>query len=238
MTNYYNPSSRLGRKKIKQAYSKILLATFLTIALITGVICLGIPFLIKLSGFLGNRSSPESITDTTPPFPPRLEPVSEATNSAELTVKGFSEPNSLVEIFINGESYQKVSVTNEGIFEVSIDLNDGENRILAQATDNAKNVSQPSTTLFINYQKKEPKLEISEPENNIIVKNDKRIINIEGITNVDNSVNINGRYVIVDQEGAFSYPYTLNDGENIIKIQAFDSAGNQKTVERKITYSP
>jgi len=241
MPEFYSSSSRLGRKKIKQAYFKIFSAITFSILLILAVIYLGIPGLVKLSGFLGNfRSSFEPVptSDTTPPFPPRLEPISEATNSAEITVKGFSEPDSTVELFLNGETYKRVLASKDGGFEAKIILQEGENRLLAQVTDNANNVSQPSQTLFITYRKSGPKLEISEPKDNANFRGGDRTINIQGFSDSETTVTINDRYVILNQDGSFSYPYSLSDGENLIKIIATDLAGNETIVERKVNYSP
>lgn len=240
MSQFYKPSSRLAKKRLKEAYRKSALAIIVSIILIVGVLYLGIPVLVKLSTLLGNfRSSfePVTTTDTTPPFPPRLEPVSEATNSSEISVKGFSEPGSTLELFINGETYKKVLTPVDGSFEIDVTLKEGENRILAQATDNAKNISHPSETLFVTYQKKGPKLEISEPRENTEFKNE-RTINVQGITDPEASVTVNDRYVIIDQEGFFSFPYSLIDGENTLKIMATDQAGNEITREIKVKYSP
>ena len=241
MTDFYNSSSRLSRKKIKQAYWRIFLATVISILLITAIVYLGIPGLVKLSVLLGNfRSSFEPITtsDTTPPFPPRLEPVSEATNSANVTVKGFSEPESTVELFLNGETYKKVIVGSDGTFSVNVLLIEGGNRILAQATDNAKNVSQPSETVFVTYEKKGPKLEISQPQEGENFTGDKRTIEIQGFSDSGATVTINERYVILNQDGSFSHSYSLKDGENLLRIIAADEAGNETIIEKKVKYSP
>lgn len=240
MTDFYSSSSRLGRKKLKQAYLKIFSAITFSILLVLAVIYLGIPGLVKLSGFLGNfRSSSEPVTtfDTTPPFPPRLESISEATNSAQILIKGLSEPGSTVELFLNGETYKKVLASKDGAFEAKIVLEEGENRILAQATDNANNVSQPSQTLFITYRKSGPKLEVSEPKDNANFKGKDRTINIQGFSDPEATVTINDRYVILNPDGSFSYPYSLSEGENLLKIVAIDLAGNETVVERKVNYS-
>ena len=50
------------------------------------------------------------------------------------------------------------------------------------------------------------------------------------------AVTINDRMVVIKTDNSFSYGYPLNEGDNILNIVATDAAGNQTTVQRKVTY--
>ena len=63
-----------------------------------------------------------------------------------------------------------------------------------------------------------------------------RIPSVDGMTYDNVTVTINDRMVVIKTDNSFSYTYPLNDGDNILKIVATDAAGNQTTVQRKVTY--
>ena len=66
---------------------------------------------------------------------------------------------------------------------------------------------------------------------------EKKAVIVTGKVKEDSTVTINGRFVVVQNDGSFSYDFPLNDGDTILKITATDEAGNQTSVERKVTYS-
>lgn len=73
------------------------------------------------------------------------------------------------------------------------------------------------------------KLEITEPENNLVIKKDKIIVS--GITEPKNSVAVlteeSNELVLADEEGVFSAEVKLVSGANEIKIISIDK-NNQK----------
>ena len=234
-------SSRLAKKEEARNLRRALLFSFLTLALALGLIFLGTPALIKMAIFIGNLRSasvPIETKDTLPPAPPKLKPLPAATNSAQITLEGFAEAGSTVEIFLSGISTKKTITETDGSFLVSnLELTLGRNEIEVQATDKAGNTSQKSNKLVIIYDETPPDLIIKEPVKGASFFTPEKQIEIKGETEPEATVTVNGRFVIVDSEGKFNYPLTLSEGENRIKITATDQAGNQTEEEITINYS-
>jgi bacillopeptidase F len=232
--------SRLARFEEKRAYQRLFLSILATITIILMVIFLGIPALVKFSIFIGGiKGGPETTQDTTKPFPPILESPGEATNSATITISGYAEPESTLEVFLNARSFKKILVGGDGQFSIaSIILTEGENKITGKATDQAGNTSTESQAVTITYKKTQPKLELSKPADNENFNGDNKEAEVSGLTDPGNNLTVSGRFVRVRPDGSFSYSYPLVTGENLLKIVATDIAGNQTTVERKVNYSP
>ena len=80
-----------------------------------------------------------------------------------------------------------------------------------------------------------PKLEVSQPNDNS--KTNKQEIKIEGKTDKETYIKINGQPVVVDSQGSFVTLFKLNEGDNSIEIIAEDIVGNQEKKTIKVTYS-
>lgn len=235
------PISRLARFEERRAYRRIIFSVLGTIIILVSFLFLGIPALREFSLFMANLRGGSDLTtqDTTPPYTPRLEAPYTATNSATITISGYAEPNTSVEIFLNGLTFKKILIGNDGNFILpNINLSEGENKITAQAKDAANNQSQPADPLIIIYKKTPPKLEITQPNDGENFSGENKNASIVGLTDTETTVTVNNRFVMVKNDGSFSYSYPLNSGENLSKIIATDKAGNQTTVEKKVNYSP
>lgn len=234
--------SRLAHFEEKRAYRRLLLTLTASLIILLSLIFLGIPALIKFSlliSSLKGSSETSTISDTTPPYPPRLEAPYTATNSAKIAVSGYGEPGTTLEVFLNGASLKKILFGNDGQFSLSdISLTEGENKITATAKDATGNISQPGNTLVIIYKKTPPALDITEPQDGQSFNGENKEAKITGITEAGAIVTINGRLVMVRHDGTFTYSLPLSSGENLIKIIASDIAGNQTIVERRVNYAP
>ncbi|HUV42741.1 MAG TPA: helix-turn-helix domain-containing protein [Patescibacteria group bacterium] len=80
-----------------------------------------------------------------------------------------------------------------------------------------------------------PRLEVYSPIDNEKIVNEEVLI--EGGTDPDNSVTINGRLTQLDEEGKFSYRLRLTSGENKIVIEATNRIGRKTKQTRTIYYS-
>ena len=234
--------TRLRRKQEQKNIRLALFYIVLTLILAFVIIFVGIPLLIKMAVFLGNlRGSamlPEQ-KDTIPPSPPRIVVPYEATNSAQLSIEGYTEPGAMVKIYLSGFSASEVVADNDGIFKIeNLKLTSGRNEITAVAKDAAGNESHPSFASVVEYDTTPPELEITRPENGTTIKGLNELISLEGKTEEGAKIFINGRLVIVGPEGQFSYQYSLKEGENNFKIVAQDRASNQTEKEIKVNYSP
>jgi hypothetical protein len=234
--------SRLAKKEERRSLRQAIFFGFLTIVFLLLLIFLGIPALIKMAIFLGeirSSSQPVKTEDVLPPAPPIISPLPEATNSAQIVLRGFAEPGATVEVFLNGSSKAKLVVEKNGEFSSSkITLTSGRNEIMAQAIDSAGNASQNSAKMIIYYDLSAPKLTISEPPDGSDYYGEENQIKIAGITEEGAAVTINGRLIVINQDGSFETTLNLKEGGNPIKIVATDQAGNQTEKEISVNYSP
>ncbi len=230
------------RSEEKKLYRKLLFILAVIFLVVFLFIYTGLPLLAKiivaLTSVNQNTVSQNQTGGSLYIFPPVLDPQPESTNSAELRLSGYSEKETTVLIYLNGDEAAKVLTDKNGRFQTSkLSLKDGNNTIYA-LTVIKNQESNHSSTISILYKKSLPLLEINNPADNEKFTSDSREITVKGSTDPGNRVTINDRFVIVNQDGKFSHNVRLLDGENIFKIIASDSAGNQTAEERKVTFIP
>jgi hypothetical protein len=230
------PRSRLARTEEKSNKKKAYLYIFLTIISLILLLFLGIPSIVKMASFLTElRSSgePIGVEDTTPPAPPQMDELPEATNKSAMTISGTAESGATVVIYLNGEALETIA-DNSGEFSYTSGINKGENVVYALVRDSAGNESQTTQEYFIVFDNEAPDLDISSPEDGAEFFGSKqRQVSIEGATEENVKVTINERFVVVESDGTFTFTTTLNEGENGFSIKAEDNAGNQE--EKTIT---
>ena len=235
--------SRLSRKEGKRYIRQSALLTVLTILLLIALLFWGIPSLIKLAIFLGDlRSSTQPITgeDVLPPPPPVIQPVAEATNSAVLELSGFAEEGSTVVLSLNGSDAYETLVDSGGEFLFdSVKLDQGDNAIFATSTDTAGNKSKASSTTTVVLDQSLPTLSVDAPQDGQAFYGPmQKVARVSGRVDPGSTVLVNNSFVILSQEGVFSYLVPLNEGDNIIAITAQDRAGNQVQKEIKVSFAP
>ena len=168
--------------------------------------------------------------------PPTLNQTVSATNSASISVNGYSMPNKTVKLYVNGDYYDSTMVKDDRTFVFkNVTLQEGENTIKAKTVDTGNNESAFSEDMVISFNNKAPTLDIDTPnDGQSFSKDDPNPVKVAGKTNSGERVTINGFWAIVDDEGKFSYMYRLQNGDNTIKIEASDDAGNKTTKEIKV----
>jgi hypothetical protein len=227
--------SRLARKEYKENLRKTYLYGLLTVLLVIGLLVFGIPVLIKIAIFLGNLKSaytPIQKESLLAPAAPRFNPPFEATNSAQISLEGYSDPEVFIEIFQNGVNKGKVLAAADGSFQTTdFILESGKNEIYATATNKDDVISQPSEKLVIILDNTPPEITITEPQENTSIYKPDGKIQIKGGVNEEVDLTINDRLVILDNSNKFVYPATLNDGSNNFKVIATDKAGNRTEKE-------
>src|SRR3990167_2616665 len=223
---------KLSSHRLRQEEKKFTrkLITSLTIVAVSGifVIFFGLPLLAKVVYFTsGTQKQTQNTSDTSLALlPPTLDSISTATNSAKINVSGYSISDAAIIVVVNGEESTKIPTDKDGKFNSNeISLKEGENKINAFVVRKDQE-SSPSATFIVIYKKSNPKIEISSPENGARIRQDNRDITISGTTDPGNRMTINDRLVIVQNDGSFNFKVTLSDGDNIIKLQAADDAGN------------
>lgn len=81
-----------------------------------------------------------------------------------------------------------------------------------------------------------PRLEILEPSDDLTVS--VSVIQIEGKTESETIISIDGEFVKVGEDGRFSYQYTLLEGKNVVKIIASKRLSPKTKLTRTIRFSP
>ena len=217
------------------------LFTILTILAILGVLFYGLPSVARFAAFLSDlrkSSLPVDRNDTTPPAPPRLDRLPEATKEPEIEISGVTEEGATVILTLNGKD-EEVVADADGKFRFSYSLRKGENQILAKAKDRAGNESQPTTGITVVFDNEAPKLDISAPADGSQFYGDgQRQLAIKGTTEVGITLTINDRIVKVEEDGTFTFATTLADGENSFNLKSADKAGNQTEKTLKVNFSP
>lgn len=232
MSKYSRRAKTQERKNKRSAFFFFTL----TIIAIMAFIFFGLPAIAKFAAFLNDfRTSTEPVesTDTTPPPPPRLSTLPNATNSQSLEIKGRTEPGAIVVLSLNGEDVEIVA-NSEGEFTHDFRLKDGVNEISAKAKDAAGNESRKTTAYEVVYDNDPPELEITSPEDKAeFFGAQERQVTIQGRTEEGAKVTINSRQVVVENDGTFRFATTLSEGENKFTIKAEDTATNSE--EKEIT---
>lgn len=230
--------SRRKRHTIKaqQRKLKILLGFILIFIILLPLF--GFKALVGFSMLLEKRNNTDTQTSETSAIilPPILDPIPEATNSSKLIISGTAQSNAEVYIYRNNEKVQKETADHDGLFSTTITTHTGENVIYAkQASEDGamSDSSQKRTTLLITSS---PVLTITSPGKNDTKSGDDDTVVVEGTTDSDMRVTVNDRVVVVSKDGSFSYPFSLDEGENKLIIVATDRAGNQTKETRIVTY--
>ncbi len=234
--NYSRLETIEERKNIRRTF----LFGILTVAFLIFLFFLGIPVLVKFTGFftdLGKSQKPIDKTDTIPPAPPQIKIPADYTNKTSLDISGNTEAGATVKLFYNSNE-EEVLADRDGKFSLNFQLDKGENTISATAKDANGNESQKSPTYTIIFDNEPPKIEISSPSGGTEFFGSKaRQLTIKGTTESEADLTINDRVVAVDDDGSFAFLTTLSEGENNFKIKAVDKAGNAEETSLTVRFS-
>lgn len=236
MIKYSRRASVEEKKNIKKAYKYIALSVIAIVFLIF----LGLPTLIKLSGFLGDlgkSDKPVDIIDTTPPAPPQFDSIPEFTNNERLDITGISENGALVTLTANNTSSEVVA-NNDGKFSFIFNLNEGQNTIKAKAKDTSGNEGTETKITQITFDNTDPLIENLTPaDGSSYYGSGQRQLVIKGTVNENVNLLINDRVVAVD-DGSFSFATTLSEGDNSFEVKAVDMAGNEAKSSFSVNFTP
>ena len=232
--------SRLSRVSDRKEKRRLVLAIVGIIGIFTLLILFGVKALIGFSLLVEKLrgGAPATIQPSqTIILPPTLDPPATATNSATIAVTGKGQGGLTLILYINDKEFKQIPVKENGTFVLaSVPLTSGANTISAKLTDPKGNLSDLSNIVSVSYGNTPPKLVVSDPADNSTVNGDPNTVTVNGMTDDNVAVTINDRMVVIKTDNSFSYSYPLNEGDNILNIVATDTAGNQATIQRKITY--
>lgn len=147
------------------------------------------------------------------------------------TVNGESHAGDLS--FTDHESKRRATYHATG-------LNDGQNTITFQVTDNDGNVSELATTTFV-VSTTAPSLTVDTPTEGLITNSNRLTVagsttpGSDAVTIADVKVNNASVELSGDSTKTFSHEVTLTEGKNTITVVSTDSIGKATTVTRHVT---
>ncbi|MCL4360083.1 Ig-like domain-containing protein [Patescibacteria group bacterium] len=235
--------SRLSRFEEKRQKRRLIYSLLGSVAILAFIFFFGFKLLVNFSvlleKFQGGSGTSATQSASVNILPPALDPLPEATNSADLTVTGKGQPGLTVILYANGTEASRLPVDSTGLFRTVYTADgDGAQTISAKLTDNKGNVSDLSNIISTTVKRSKPTLTIDQPGENATVNGDPNTTTVSGKTDPEDTVTINGRVAVVRDDGSFSYTIQLNEGDNILTATATDTAGNETTVERHVSYHP
>ncbi|EMR07349.1 Bacillopeptidase F precursor [Bhargavaea cecembensis DSE10] len=151
----------------------------------------------------------------------------ELTNVADITIEGTASATTEIRLDNNGEEAGTVTVGDDGKFSFDLTLAEGDNTFTATSILDGREtgVSAPVTVTLDTAQ---PELTIDSPADGD--KTNKETVTVQG-TVADphlDTVKVNGQKADV-RDGKYSKRILLDNGENVIRVVAQDTAGNKVT---------
>ena len=231
-------SSRMTSRRAKNIESKLMkqiaIVGVATVVIAAAFILVVIPNVIKLMANNGGNGTTEQVDTSVPPQTPIIAAPADATNSAQLTLSGFSQKGNQIVVLDNGTELKRGSANDDGSFTLPLDLQAGDNSLTAYAISPSQKESQTSQAYLVKYDNEPPKLDISTPHDNDTVNGSKnQQLSINGTTDPGSRVTVNDNIVFVKADGSFVGSIHLNSGDNALNIKSTDPAGN--VTEQKLT---
>lgn len=232
--------SRLENHRARQFRQRLIIIGLLAIILIGLLATVGLRALVNSSLFVRefiSQKSEDTETNQNDNFfgSLNLDPVPEATNSAQLVVSGNAVDFTHIEFYINDQKVEEIDLNDSPQFSEEIgDLKKGVNNLSIKAVNEKLKKEKTSDTFNVSYIDEKPKLEIKEPSDKS--RTTKNEISIIGETGKEITIRINNSPVIVDAQGTFRHSVRLKEGENKIKVNATDKAGNKEEQELTVQY--
>jgi len=230
-------SSRLAQAEKKKVVRQTIFLSIVAVILLFGFIFVILPGVIRFALNLSDTGISLEQKDTFPPQVPIISAPAAATSQASLTIEGFAEADSQVIFVINGQEAEQVAVGSDGSFSQEVSLSEGENRIKAYSVDQEENESATSTTYTVIFDNTVPEISLTTPENGQeFVSKSNQSISVEGTTEPDARVFVNGRRYLADSEGLFKATVRLSEGDNTITLKAEDAAGQTAELEISVRF--
>jgi hypothetical protein len=235
--------SRLNKNFEKRTQRTTILSIIGILIILFLLFRFGIDALVNLSVFISgskNQTTMQNSNQVNYISVPTLNPLLQATNSAQIVISGQSVKGYQIVLYINNNNVDQVAADQNGNFSFNENLTSGDNQIKVKAQLNGKqsDFSNISDTI---YKNSSPALDVSLPSDgqtfNKNQVNTGNTINVNGKTDSGVSVTVNGFWAVVDDSNNFSYTLTLQNGDNQIKIVAVDQAGNKSEKDLKINFS-
>ena len=233
--------SRLSRNFQRKSRNTLILSILGIAAVLFLLFRYGLPLISDASFLFGritskpNQIDKKNSEDEEFVPVPNIDSLPKATNNQTVTVTGTSLSGLFIDLYLNGDKEDTEGVDENGEFEFSLDLSEGENIIKVRARKENEE-SEFSNSVIVIYKKGGPELSIESPGEGVEIKG-ANPIEVKGKTDSDSSVLVNDFQAITNSEGNWSYYLTLKGGDNEIKVVATDLAGNKTEKIIHVNYS-
>lgn len=236
-------ATRSTRRLAKKTKRNLLTTIIIIIVLIYATLNWVLPIFVGGIGFVSDIIKPPKQVET--PIgenatlaPPIFNIPYEATNTAQIDIKGYATQTSKVKFYLDNELKDTVNASEDGSFVIrSVLLSLGTNNIYGKTIDDKDIESLPSKTIKLIFDNEKPPLEIFEPPDGKSIQGERKM-KIVGKTEPDSEVYINSNRTIINSEGGFTTEVSLSDGENTYNIKSQDKASNSTEIIRKVNFQP
>lgn len=174
------------------------------------------------------RTSHEVTLVTHPPELTLITPTNDQWfKDTVLEVTGAVPPGTTVKV--NG---QAVTVQEEeGSFNREVILQEGDNTLRVEATDDVGNVTVQER--LVHLKTRPPALTLSIEDGTVLQQSS---VQLTGRTDSGSTILINNQLVAVSALGEFQTTLNLMNGKNTVNVEARDLAGNITTLSRQVTF--
>lgn len=217
---------------------KVILAVVALFAVVIFIMTVGFKLLLNTSLMVSQKFGAKQ-TDLTPASQSfygqlSIDSIPESTNSAHIVLMGTARNYDTVIIYLNEENVRAVD-TQKDTFQAEIgELIKGNNSVYVVAKSAKYKKTATSNTYTVVYKNDKPKLEISEPTDNL--RTNKPEISVKGKTENGNTVKVNGYPVVIEANAGFQTAIKLNEGDNKIIITVEDEFGNTDSKTLTVNY--
>lgn len=226
-----------GRYKVRGEKRKSRFYLVLSLLFLVVMLVWGFPLLLDFAARGGGQRISGGGDDVIPPQKPIFSALVEATNSAQISVAGYTEAGAEVSLWLNEVNQETIKADESGGFDFKVALKIGENELYARARDQAGNESLSDTKIVV-FDNEPLTIILERPADGATFYGiSEQNMEIMGSVNKqDARIYINGSYVSYDKEGKFSQRLKLTEGENKIVISGRDKAGYESQIEMSVNY--
>jgi uncharacterized protein YaaQ len=176
---------------------------------------------ISYPGLKADRVSAQLVYNGYDNRPPKLELISpnpdDLQTETNLTFVVGVEDTDVDKVTVNGT---QASARQEGLYEATIPLKEGENEIELYAVDNAGNEARESVTVEV---------DTTPPEVEATIK-----VVVEGKVEPGSTVFVDGKEADVNMFGKWRIELEITQGQRTVEVVAIDKAGNKKVETKPI----
>lgn len=227
-------SSRLIKKERQRLTKQIIWFSALSVLLMLFFLFVVLPVFVRVVNGIINTNPINNDNEAVFIQAPSLDAPPAFVAKSNLQVTGYAEKQAEVIFIVNGSEDVTVSAGDDGRFEAALDLSEGENVISAYARIDQDKESPVSRQHLVVLDTEPPVIELISPEDGKTFNIKDQTLTVEGSTDPEAKVYLNGRLIFPSSEGVFSSKYQLQSGDQIITVKAVDQAGNEAEVVRQI----